>query len=121
MTGVVDHDGPLSPSRPPWFEPKQWTVPAVVVTQHGALPEGILPGKSGFPVSERDPEALAEQLADLIEHSERWPEIGRAGRAFVEARYDMRDLTQQLVELYRLAQGIFRHPQPTGIHAQQPA
>ena len=93
----------------------------VVVTQHGALPEGILPGKSGFPVSERDPDALAEQLADLIEHSERWPEIGRAGRDFVEARYDIRDLTGQLVELYRLAQGIFRNPQPTAIHAQQPA
>jgi colanic acid/amylovoran biosynthesis glycosyltransferase len=93
----------------------------VVVTQHGALPEGILPGQSGFLVNERDPDALADQLADLIEHSERWPEIGRAGRAFVEARYDIRDLTRQLVELYRLAQGIFRHPQPTGIHAQQPA
>jgi colanic acid/amylovoran biosynthesis glycosyltransferase len=80
----------------------------VIATEHGALPEGMLPGESGLLVPERDVDALAEKLSFLIEHPELWPEFGRKGRAFVEARYDIRDLSRRLVEIYEGAIGSFR-------------
>ena len=75
----------------------------VIATQHGALPEGMLPGKSGLLTPERDSQALADRLKELIAHPETWPMIGRNGRKFVEARYDIRKLNQQLVQLYETA------------------
>src|SRR5262249_14392219 len=60
----------------------------VVATNHGGLPEGLLPDQSGFLVPERDVDALAERLNFLVEHTEIWPTMGNAGRRFVEARYD---------------------------------
>jgi colanic acid/amylovoran biosynthesis glycosyltransferase len=72
----------------------------VVATEHGALPEGMLPGRSGFLVPERDVKALAERLEFLMAHPEWWPEAGRAGRAFVQDRYDIRRLNDRLVTIY---------------------
>ncbi|HEY6166406.1 MAG TPA: glycosyltransferase, partial [Verrucomicrobiae bacterium] len=75
----------------------------VVATQHGAFPEGIAPGESGFLVPERDVTALVERLGFLASHPETWPAMGRAGRKFVEGRYNVRDLNRQLVEIYNEA------------------
>jgi colanic acid/amylovoran biosynthesis glycosyltransferase len=71
----------------------------VVATNHGALPEGIVPEQSGFLVPERNVDALSERLNYLIEHPEIWAMMGRKGRAFVE-HYDIRKLNRQLIELY---------------------
>jgi colanic acid/amylovoran biosynthesis glycosyltransferase len=81
----------------------------VVVTQHGALPEGLVPDGSGFVVPERDPVRLAERLDYLVENPGRWGEMGRTGAAFVASRYDIRQLTGRLVELYRSARANFRN------------
>jgi colanic acid/amylovoran/stewartan biosynthesis glycosyltransferase WcaL/AmsK/CpsK len=72
----------------------------VIATNHGALPEGLVPGQSGFLVPERDVDALAERLNYLIEHPDLWPIMGRLGREFVEVNYDIRKLNSLLVELY---------------------
>ncbi|HYT62047.1 MAG TPA: glycosyltransferase [Haliangiales bacterium] len=72
----------------------------VVATQHGGLPEGILPDQSGFLVAERDVDGLAERLNFLVEHPEIWPMMGRAGRRFVETRYDIRKLNSLLERIY---------------------
>ena len=37
-----------------------------------------------------------------------WPMFGRAGRAFVEKRYDIRELSQQLEKIYRSAMAAFK-------------
>jgi colanic acid/amylovoran biosynthesis glycosyltransferase len=79
----------------------------VVATQHGALPEGLLPDRSGFLVPERNVDALAERLEFLLTHPGQWPGLGRAGRSFVEQRYDIRQLNGQLVKLYRSARAAF--------------
>jgi colanic acid/amylovoran biosynthesis glycosyltransferase len=76
----------------------------VVCTRHSGLPEGILEGKSGFLVRERDVDALAERLADVISRPEAWPEMGRQGRAFVEKEYDLNQRNDAVVELYRQLQ-----------------
>jgi len=80
----------------------------VVATQHGALPEGMMPGRSGLLVPERDVEALAEALNSLIEHPELWPAMGREGRKFVEEHFDARKLSQQLAELLGKAASDYR-------------
>src|SRR5207245_4877759 len=55
----------------------------VIATEHGAFPEGLVSGKSGFLVPERNPQAIAERLSFLIEHPEPWPAMGHSGRKFV--------------------------------------
>jgi colanic acid/amylovoran biosynthesis glycosyltransferase len=72
----------------------------VIASEHGALPEGMVPGESGFLARERDVGHLSAQLACMIEQSSRWPVMGAAGRAFVEQRYDAEDLNRRLVALY---------------------
>lgn len=73
----------------------------VLATQHGALPEGLLPELSGCLVPERDVEALAARLAFLLEHPDVWPEMGQRGREFVAKYYDIRRLNEHLVQFYR--------------------
>jgi colanic acid/amylovoran biosynthesis glycosyltransferase len=73
----------------------------IVSTQHSGIPELIENGVSGFLVPEQDVDALAEKLGYLIEHPEVWPEMGRAGRVYVEKHYDINKLNNQLVEIYQ--------------------
>jgi len=44
---------------------------------------------------------LANPIKYLVEHPELWPQMGRAGRAHVEANYDINKLNDQLVKVYR--------------------
>ncbi|MBE9182508.1 glycosyltransferase [Oculatella sp. LEGE 06141] len=73
----------------------------VIATTHGGIPELVQDGISGFLVPERDAEAIARKLIDLIEHPECWVEMGKAGRSYVEAHYDMHQLNDELVEIYQ--------------------
>jgi len=73
----------------------------VLSTLHNGIPDGVRDGESGFLVPERDVDALAARLTELVEHPDRWPAMGRAGRAHVEANYDVDRLTDRLVEIYR--------------------
>lgn len=73
----------------------------VLSTLHNGIPDGVLNGESGFLVPERDVDALAEKLVYLIEHPEICPEMGRTGRAHVEAHYDVNKLNDQLVKIYQ--------------------
>lgn len=77
----------------------------VVSTYHAGIPELVEDGVSGFLVPERDEQALADRLGYLIDHSERWVEIGRAGRQFVEKNYDREKLNRELVDIYRRSVG----------------
>jgi colanic acid/amylovoran biosynthesis glycosyltransferase len=72
----------------------------VISTLHGGIPELVENNISGFLVPERDADALSEKLGYLIEHPDRWAEMGRAGRAFVEQHYDIRGLNDRLVQRY---------------------
>ncbi|MCF2971281.1 glycosyltransferase [Synechococcus sp. Nb3U1] len=73
----------------------------VISTWHGGIPELVQEGISGFLVPERDLGALAERLHDLIQHPQRWPEMGRAGRSFVEQVFDLETLNDELVRHYQ--------------------
>ena len=73
----------------------------VIGTHHGGIPELVEDGLSGFLVPERDVAALADRLAALADHPERWAEMGRAGRARIEAEFDAEKLNDRLEVLYR--------------------
>jgi colanic acid/amylovoran biosynthesis glycosyltransferase len=72
----------------------------VVTTWHSGIPEVVADGRSGYLVSERDSHALAERLRNLIEHPEYWASFGRAGRAAVEAGFDLQRQVATLESYY---------------------
>jgi colanic acid/amylovoran biosynthesis glycosyltransferase len=73
----------------------------VVSTLHSGIPEGVLDGRSGFLVPERDVEAVAGRLRCLIDHPERWGDMGRAGRSLMEEHADIEKLNDRLVQVYK--------------------
>ena len=73
----------------------------VVASAVGSVDKVVNNGSSGFLVQAGDVEALSEKLIYLIEHPEIWPEMGRAGRAYVEANYDINKLNDRLVDIYQ--------------------
>jgi len=66
----------------------------------GGIPECIVDGKSGFLVPERDDEALARRMAELLEDPARRQRMGAAGRALVEDRFDIDRQTAALENFY---------------------
>jgi len=73
----------------------------VIGSRIGGIPEGIVEGKTGFLVPEKDPAALAERIGALLGDAGLRERMGRAGRAFVEANYAIPVLTEKLVSIYR--------------------
>lgn len=73
----------------------------VISTLHNGIPEGVIDGRSGFLVPEKDVNALVEKLGYLIEHPEIWPAMGKCGREFVEKKYNIQELNNQLVRIYQ--------------------
>jgi colanic acid/amylovoran biosynthesis glycosyltransferase len=72
----------------------------VISTLHNGIPEGVLDGKTGFLVPEKDVETLADRIAYLIENPEDRIRMGRAGRKFVQQNYDIKKLNQRLLSIY---------------------
>lgn len=72
----------------------------VVSTLHTGIPELVEEGVHGYLVPERDVPALAKKLGALIDEADRWPEMGRSGRAKVEREFNNERLNDDLVELY---------------------
>lgn len=78
----------------------------VVASAVGSVHEIVRDGESGFLVPPGDVQALADRLTYLIDHPRAWLPMGRAGRAHVEARYDINKLNDRLVRIYEaLLQG----------------
>lgn len=73
----------------------------VISTYHGGIPELVEDGKSGFLVPERDATALADKLSYLIAHPELWSAMGKAGREFVLRHYNLDQLNDDLIKIYR--------------------
>ena len=73
----------------------------VLSTLHNGIPDGVLDGKSGFLVPERDVDGLAQKLDYLLENPQVWSEMGLAGRKFVEQHYDINKLNDKLVQIYQ--------------------
>ena len=74
-------------------------VPAVA-SGVGGIPEGVVDGQTGFLVPERDAEALARRMDDLLGDTATRRRMGNEARALVERRFDILRQTETLESLY---------------------
>jgi colanic acid/amylovoran biosynthesis glycosyltransferase len=81
------------------LEAQAYGIP-VIATRHGAFPDSLLDGQSGFLVPEKDVEALADKIEFLIANPQMWPQLGRTGRRFIEEQFDAAILNKRLEEIY---------------------
>jgi colanic acid/amylovoran biosynthesis glycosyltransferase len=100
LTSVLSSDGDVEVQGVVLQEAQAMGLP-VVCTNHNGFPKSIVDGQSGFLVPERDVDALSAKLAELICRPDAWLEMGKKGRAFVEAEFDQSRRDDALVELYR--------------------
>jgi colanic acid/amylovoran biosynthesis glycosyltransferase len=72
----------------------------VVATRVGGMPECVPDAAAEFLVPQRDAAAIAAAIAVLVSRRSQWGALGRAGRAYVEAHYDIGKLNDRLERLY---------------------
>ena len=72
----------------------------VLTTRHADIPEVVREDDSALLSEEEDVGGLAANISLLASGPERWASMGRAGRAHVEARHDVRRLATDLEILY---------------------
>ena len=84
----------------------------VVATRVGALPEMVQDGVTGLLVT-HDDVALARAIGSLLDDPARAAAMGAAGRARLEAVYDARVTTRQLLDV--LTEARERFPSLVGV------
>ncbi len=72
----------------------------IVATNVYGIPDVVLDGHTGLLTPSRDPRALADALAKLVEDSEMRHTLGEAGREYVASQYDWQQNTAQMDTLY---------------------
>lgn len=72
----------------------------VVVSDAGGLPENVADGVTGFIAHRRDPVAMAEKLAFLIDDPDLRQKMGQAGRKRVETLFRLEDQIRAFESLY---------------------
>lgn len=73
----------------------------IVATRHSGNPELIRDGSNGYLVPERDPEALAERLVQLLQNPDQCFRMGRAAREVIEEHFNLKKQNQRLEALYQ--------------------
>ncbi|MEB3222815.1 MAG: glycosyltransferase [Candidatus Sericytochromatia bacterium] len=111
---VVASDGDTEGGAPVTLLEAQATGLPVLATWHADVPEVTRPGASAWLVPERSVEALEERLEWLLANPGAWAEMGRAGRAHVEAAFDSRRLGRALETHYDEVLAARARPQPKG-------
>jgi glycosyltransferase involved in cell wall biosynthesis len=80
----------------------------IVGSRVGGISECMIEGKTGFLVPERDEDALARRMEELLEDPDRRHRMGAAGRALVEDRFDIDRQTAVLENFYDSVLGRLR-------------
>jgi len=73
----------------------------VLSTLHSGIPELIQDGESGYLVPERDGDALSDKLLMLLSERNRWRDMGMAGRECIEKEFNLHNLNNSLVDIYK--------------------
>lgn len=73
-----------------------------ISTRHGGVPESIIDGETGILVEERNVNALASALRQMLDRNRRLA-MGRSARDFMEREFDVRACNAVLGQLYREA------------------
>lgn len=98
-SGIVTADGAEEGQGVVVIEAQAMGMP-VVATRVGGVPETLQENRSGILVDPGDVDGLATSLKYLSQNPQIWPAMGSAGRAFVQANYDLNKLNNQLVNIY---------------------
>jgi colanic acid/amylovoran biosynthesis glycosyltransferase len=98
---VTSSDGNQEGQGVVLLEAQAYGIP-VIATRHGAFPDSVVEGRTGFLVPERDVDRLSKTIEELIQTSEVWPQMGRDGRTFVEEHFDAQKLNRKLDSICRL-------------------
>ena len=72
----------------------------MLATRHADIPEIVREADSALLSDEADTGGLSANISLLASDPRRWGSMGRAGRAHVEARHDVRRLATELEILY---------------------
>ena len=83
-----------------------------IATRTGGIPECVDESHARL-VPDRNAEALAGAILDLMDDPERWPEWQAAGRRWVEDRYSLDVIGRRLAELYLRVMGTDGAVDPT--------
>ena len=78
----------------------------ITASRVGGIPECVDEGRSAFLFPDRDPVAIAEVVAGVLDKPELWSEWQEAGRRWVEDRFDIDRLGTILIELYATIRAI---------------
>jgi glycosyltransferase involved in cell wall biosynthesis len=78
----------------------------VVSSAFGGAEEGMLHGKTGYRVGEKDVDGLAAALAELLLDADKAERMGNAARQFVSSRFDIGTCTEALESRYNHLTGI---------------
>lgn len=78
----------------------------VVASRVGGIAQTVAENESGILVDQKNVKGLVDALCDLLEHPQRWSDMGKAGRSHVVKHFDLELVTDRLVEIYeRLLRG----------------
>lgn len=77
----------------------------ILATRHDDIPEVVREGESALLSDEEDVPGLAANMISLASDPARWPSMGIAGKAHVDARHDVKKLAADLEALYMKAAG----------------
>ncbi len=72
----------------------------VISTPLGGIPEMVEPGVTGELVPERDPDALAEAIEEIIDDPERARRLGERGRQIASEKFSVEQSAKQLRALF---------------------
>jgi glycosyltransferase involved in cell wall biosynthesis len=75
----------------------------VVTFASGGIPEAVAHGVTGFLAAERDWQALAGFMVQLLKAPDLWEKMSRAGQERARSHFDLSALTLGLEDLYRAA------------------
>ena len=93
-------DGDTEGGAPVALIEAQATGVPVISTRHADIPEVVRHDEGGWLAPEGDDAALAELLARLMRSPERWAQMGRRGRARVEAEFCARRQAERVADAY---------------------
>ncbi|MCF6287327.1 MAG: glycosyltransferase family 4 protein [Candidatus Hydrogenedentes bacterium] len=72
----------------------------VVAAEAGGIPEMVLPGKTGFLVPNKDPQALAEALIACLDDLDAAHVMARAGRKRVQTMFSTATMVEETLAQY---------------------
>ena len=72
----------------------------VVSSNHGGIPEVVRDGETGFLAPERDYDALADRITQLLGDDDLWHRFSSRAITWVPERFDVRRQTMRLESLY---------------------